>query len=284
MARQEFKVGTVNGGDGDPLYLVGQKLNSNFTQLFSLVSGGFPDNELPVAIPIEAGGTGAVTVAQARTKLGLTSAATTTVGEVQGNLLALGTFNIGIDSLSTSTESTDTVGNGRKSAEIIHYYDTDRTVLTLGGPESSVSTQLGITITEIPKLSVRSSPNTSWGEWADVFHSLNTVTTYNGYLKPAEYFVRLYNDKIVTNLPDAVFTKTATGVYKISKAVLATKGWVYELPRSALGLPLIGISSISYASEAITVNTVGLTSLALNSTATDIPSDVWIDIKVTPLP
>lgn len=70
MAIQNIAIGTPGAGGGDPAHAAFKKINDNTIEIYNQL-GGDAGGNLPAALPILKGGTGANTAAQARTNLGL---------------------------------------------------------------------------------------------------------------------------------------------------------------------------------------------------------------------
>lgn len=69
MAKQLITIGTPGAGGGDPAHVAFKKFNDNATELYNQL-GVDPQGNLPDALPITKGGTGASTAAEARQNLG----------------------------------------------------------------------------------------------------------------------------------------------------------------------------------------------------------------------
>lgn len=285
MAKQVFKVGTINGGEGDPLYLVLRKLNSNFDEIYTFLTGNGSQPTLGIALPVAQGGTGAITASQARANLGITTTATKDVGTDIGQIVVIGALGFGSVSLPVSAEASETVGTKRKTGEFIHMNDTDRSVLSLGGPQADMNTQLGITLGTKPKLSFRSCPADNYTDWFDVRHTGNTLVSVNGNIKPYTEHAKLTNTAVTSTVP-STRAKTAVGVYTLSGLALATEGnWTVEVPFDIHGNPKLFVEVVAEASG-LTIKTYSVkytNGVAVKNVAQDIPSGTWIDLNVKPI-
>ena len=92
MAKQDIKVSTApNDGNGDPIRTAFQKVNSNSSELYAAL-GANQDGELPAALPVVSGGTGANNPTEARENLGASALnANNTLRGVQTLITGAGT-------------------------------------------------------------------------------------------------------------------------------------------------------------------------------------------------
>src|SRR5690606_22119341 len=95
MAKQTINPGTAPTGAGGDTFRSGSaKLQANDDELYSQL-GATPQGVLPVALPVNKGGTGGATAAAARANLGLTLTASY-ADSTPGRVLKVGDFGIGI--------------------------------------------------------------------------------------------------------------------------------------------------------------------------------------------
>ena len=85
MAKQLVNIGVSPNTGGDPARIAFEKVNSNNSELYTALGADAVTGILPLALPITKGGTGATTKEDARTNLGLGTAALLNVEDLPSN-------------------------------------------------------------------------------------------------------------------------------------------------------------------------------------------------------
>ena len=137
MAKQLVNIGVSPNTGGDPARIAFEKVNSNDSELYTALGADAVTGLLPLALPITKGGTGATTKEDARTNLGLGTAALLNVEDLPSGGGGVGNEYV-LPKASTTTLGGIKVGNGL-------VIDTDG-VLTAeaqGGSVTSVNGETG---------------------------------------------------------------------------------------------------------------------------------------------
>lgn len=211
MAIQTVFVGTTPGDDtGDPARTCFIKINDNFTQ---------PEN-----------------------------AASRLVGTAAGNVMLVGAFGIGSDTVLPQVEDYD--AESQSPAKIFVASTTatpspgigERAVLNLTynvAPNQYRGAQLSCrsTLNEFDMRSVNELGNANW---VRLRHTGNTTVDGNGFIKVASPIVSLYRDRAESNgyaeLEEMQFERIATGHYRLTGVPeLSRDGWYIETPKDRNG-------------------------------------------------
>lgn len=240
MPRQIIRVGTLpKDGTGDPARTAGQKMNINFTELYEFLGSTADATTLPVAIPIEKGGTGATIASIARQNLGLGNSATKDTGTTEGSVMAIGTCGFGTDLAPLQIDVPVSVPVDVKSGELVYLSQPDVSVVSLGTRNADTKAQFGIKgIGKAQTVPVyRGSTAGAFTRWYSMFNEANAVVTVNGNLKYAENSATITGTTAITQHGQALtFTRQSAGVYLIGNATLNTAQWSLEVPMNYKGV------------------------------------------------
>lgn len=301
MAKQTINQGTAPTGAGGDTFRSGSaKLQANDDELYNAL-GANASGVLPAALPVNKGGTGATTVAAARTNLGLGTAAVANTGTSAGNVMQVGAFGVGAQTVWSQT--------GDSAPEFAEFRTYDQSITGLG------SKLTGITIPWANAGAGRnmhaiactgSASNPAWytlrwggGTVATAAHVIrtaaNTTVDANGFLKNASPIVQLFADKIEMNdeaqQQNIEFEKLGVGDYLIKNSSgFAQEGWYIETPKDANGNLLVAVvyeqlenGDISVKTYDYMLNNKGRI-VADIETPLDIPEARWIDLRLQELP
>ena len=267
MAIQTVKTGAaVNDGTGDDARTAFTKINQNFT-----------DN------------------AHAASRL---------VGKAAGNVMEVGAFGLGGNTIVTTTEPHSLLsgafvfdgGQPNLPSDHNNGYGSFGLNIARGG----VGAFLYIPYSGYQNNFIfRTYDYTGVASYKDhvLLTSRNTqVDTSNGYIKGASPIVKLFTDKIELNdeakLQPITFEKLGVGDYLIKGSLgFAQQGWYIETPKDANGNVLVAVVYEQLANNDISVKTYAKkfdeeTGDIIPNTAKprDIPSTRWIDLRLQVLP
>ncbi|MGY2314067.1 pyocin knob domain-containing protein [Pseudomonas sp. SDO5522_S412] len=265
MARQEINLGTVpTGAGGDTTRSTGVKINQMSLEIYSALgspSGGV----IPSALPVNRGGTGGTTQAEAQSALGLGSAATRNVGTGPGNVLGYGSFGLGGRAPDIPGNSFNAIGDtgiyrstgGTTNSPTNYGYGT----LFVENYDAGFTAQHATSFSG--RLFFRINNNFSWGSWGEIYTTMNTTRGSGGALSAASPIVRIANvaaserrDLLEQTFQSAgawgVANEDARGVlverlsigeYRVTGSLgLALEGWRTHDPSSPDGGRMLGIT------------------------------------------
>lgn len=300
MAKQNINQGTAPTGVGGDTFRTGSaKLQANDNELYDFIGGAANTATLPAALPLTKGGTGATTAVEARTNLGLGTAAAATLttsnqDTTAGRVLMVGDYGLGSFTIKTPDISANTPGqtpsgfvrrgtSGYLSIPTHSQYSDNK--ILLGGGVSSGLAYLQTT-----------PGNTGTFTEYLVRTARNTTVDANGFIKNASPIVKLYADKIETNdeaqQQNITFEKLGVGDYLIKgSSGFAQDGWYIEMPKDANGNVLVAVVYEQLENGDISVKTYAKKfdeetgDIVANLTRPrDIPNTRWIDLRLQELP
>ena len=301
MAKQTINQGTAPTGAGGDTFRSGSaKLQANDDELYAAL--GASDGVLPAALPVNKGGTGATTAAEARTGLGLGSAAQYNVGVEAGNVLTVGgAFGLGwmgeriniassFEFVNAISGKSQFIGVNLPGSSAIEAYSSgifsqclDTFMYLAAGPLGNLVLISGVI--GIPDSITETIVKTN----------KNTTVDSNGFIKAASPMVQLFADKFTANdeakLQEITFEKLGVGDYLIKGSTgFAQDGWYVETPKDANGNLLVAVVYEQLANGDISVKTYDYMLnkkgriVADTETPLDIPENRWIDIRLQELP
>lgn len=264
MAIQKVKTGAaVNDGTGDDARTAFTTINQNFT-----------DNA---------------------------NAASRLVGTAAGNVMEVGAFGLG--ALAPTIASVTNLAKGQFFA-----YKNKESNDTSGAPQfqmglnlpwidSSNSVQMLFGLLGANQFGIRwwDYNKNQFGTYLKVYHTGNTTTDSNGFIKAASPIVKLFSDKIELNdeakEQDITFEKLGVGDYLVKGSTgFAQESWYIEMPKDANGNVLVAVVYEQLDNNDISVKTYDY---MLNKkgriipdleTPLDIPETRWIDLRLQALP
>lgn len=147
----------------------------------------------------------------------------------------------------------------------------------------------------VPQLYVQKQSQTSWGNPVKLYHTANTTTDANGFIKAASPIVKLFADKIELNdeaTEQAItFEKLEVGHYLIKgSSGFASEGWYIEQPKDSNGNLYHVVEFDTLESGDIEIRTYDYILdkkgriVADHDTPLDIQQGRWIDIRLQELP
>lgn len=264
MAIQQVKTGaSVNDGTGDDARTCFTKINQNFTDS--------------------------------------ANAASRLVGTAATNVMEVGAFGLG-----GSAPYVNSITNLIKG-QFFAYHNKDsndtsdapkyQMGINLPWTDNSHSVQMLFGLLGTNQFGVRwwDYTKNQFGTYLKVYHTGNTTTDSNGFIKAASPIVKLFADKLELN-DEAVqqkitFEKLGVGDYLVKGSTgFAQEGWYIETPKDANGNVLVAVVYEQLGNNDISVKTYDY---MLNKkgrivpdleTPLDIPSTRWIDLRLQALP
>lgn len=305
MAKQTINPGTAPTGAGGDTFRSGSaKLQANDDEIYSQL-GANTQGVLPVALPVNKGGTGATTAAEARTNLGLGNAATRAVGTSAGNVMEVGAFGLGVNNNSSVFSISDETA---LTPEVNCFVRSENAATTALLPKFSVGLSVSRGTSAMAQLLLSPLERKAYfrfthnavasGAWAmyEVLHKGNTATDGNGFIKSASPIVQLYADKIELNdeaqQQNINFEKLGIGDYLIKgSSGFAQEGWYIETPKDANGNSLVAVVYEQLENQDISVKTykkkfdLETASIVADlDNPVDITENRWIDLRLQELP
>jgi len=322
MAKQTINLGTAPTGAGGDTFRTGSaKLQANDDEIYAFLGGtGTGNANLPAALPVTKGGTGATTAAQARTNLGLGTAATASVttsytDATVGRIMKIG--DLGIGSGPGSVRSVPLAPGEMPDNSYARVTGGDAT-----GHGTGVGDKIGLPVGTYCAFNISTGPSnghlliapqnvqhhlyhgtlfinsgsTSVKRFFKILDSGNTTVDSNGFVKAASPIVELFADHIVLNdeahHQEIIFQKLGIGNYLLKNSSgFAQEGWYVETPKDANGNVLFSVIYETLENGDISVKTYKkkfdletATIVADLSNPVDITKDRWITIRLQELP
>lgn len=263
---------------------------------------------LTTALSIAQGGTGGKTAAEARTNLGLGTAATKTVGTATGNLLEVGAFGLGVKVLKVnSVTNADSLENCSFAAGIgsdaINFASNFAPIIVAARDGGGDGTgQISQIQSDDALLAFRYRVGNVWSPWRYVYHSANTTKTSDGTLKAASPVIKIFHDGSAETNDESegvTVSRLCVGQYLIEGCVGmnsdAAWGGIdggFDIPRDRNGQALIWLDYEVNADGSILVKTYHRTYPAAPAFArneidglaagdpVDIPADQFVSVRV----
>ena len=270
MTYQYINLGTApSGAGGDTFRSTGTKVNENFTNN--------------------------------------THAASRYVGTANGNVMEVGAFGLGGNSVFYTGTPSGFV-DFHKSKSGLFFNNTSN--VDIGGKKLPNYTSyvvssladggffaIGASVTDNQVFVVRGGTSAVHpATLLTLLHSSNTATDGNGFIKAASPIVKIFSDKIAANdealEQEPVFEKVDIGHYLLKNTEgFSDDGWYIEMPKDANGNVLVAVQYQQLEDKTIEVKTFAKKfdeetgDIVPNlDKPRDIPMGRWIDIRLKELP
>ena len=295
MAKQVINLGTSpTGVGGDTSRSSNEKVNSNADEVYKAL-GANAKGEIPAAMPINKGGTGATTESMARDNLGLKSAAIASIGLRQGDVTEVGAFGLGTVRKGFVRGTSD----AWSLPQFFHLASVDADIAwrTEAGAIGGILIQRearpsALIIDNSTNLYISRFNGSKWTNASRFLHAGNTTMDSNGFVKAASPVCKLFSGKIELNDEAAeqpiVFEKLGVGNYLIKGSLgFSQNGWYIEMPKDLNGNVLIAVEYKQLENNDISIKTymkkfdIETGDVVANvEKPKDIPEGRWIDLRL----
>lgn len=269
---------------------------------------------LTTAVTISQGGTGGKTAAEARSGIGLGTAATANVQTSQNDVTSGAVMTIGAFGLGNYGVPTDNANGGRinsilaaTGAAASNYFDSYSALISLAR-NGSVASQ--IQPTTDAKIAVRGCNAGNWTPWYELYSTKNTTKASDGTLKAASPIARIVCSQGSSQRADVAesgftwcgcgtaneeaegiaLSRLEAGIYVLTgSAGLATEGWQLLPPRDPKGSGDLGIVEaeqtesgglkISLYKRRYKLTDNGDIEV-VKGDLIDVPTNSWIDVRL----
>jgi len=284
--RREYTI-TISGAKGARVFYVAQ---------------GFNDDSSTV-VPIANGGTGASTLAQARSNIGITLQ-TSLNDQTTGRVTSVGSFGLGSTALTTINQESR-LGSGFYISKMkLGGVDDNASVILAPFDANTVYQIILPTVLREPKMFLRVlNPDSSVnGKLCEVYTTANTTKAADGTLKGASPIIQIFNDgSHLTNSESegCVVTRLGVGEYLVSgcMGLNADAEWGgidggFDIPKDRNRQPLVWLDYEVNADGSVLVKTYhrthqGAPAFARNEREgfaegdpIDIPADQFVSVRV----
>ena len=278
MAKQTINQGTAPTGAGGDTFRTGSaKLQANDDEIYNYLGDGTNLNKLGTA-------------------------AFKNTGTQAGNVMGVGAFGLGGNSVSATPAESATKGSGiynwANAAGDPLGVPSYQMVLNMRWVDGSIAFQLLAGLHNTKDFGFRrwvATNGGTYGNYQTIYSTENTTVDANGFIKKASPIARLFADKIELNdeakQQEITFEKLGEGDYLIKgSSGFAQNGWYIETPKDANGNLLVAVvyeqlenSDISVKTYDYMLNKKGRI-VADTETPLDIPEARWIDLRLQELP